>query len=98
MAMAEVSAAVKDSATAEVAFASTLKCGAWMSATPPTPQAAANQTDSCGRIRKSGQDRIATQMGKVFVSVITSDVGNWPRAKNVQSKLTLLAQPRSHSA
>src|SRR5262245_38015651 len=37
-------------------------------------------------------------MGKVLVKVSTSEVGNCPSAKKVQSKLALLAQPRSHSA
>ena len=37
-------------------------------------------------------------MGKVLVSVITSAVGNFASAKNVQSKLKLLAQPRSQRA
>src|SRR5579885_884424 len=98
MATDEVSAAVRDSATAEVALAPASKCGAWISITPHTPQIDAIQTDKVGRTRKSGQDSSATQMGSVFVSVITSEVGNCASAKNVQSRLMLLAQPRSHNA
>src|SRR5262249_14059199 len=37
-------------------------------------------------------------MGNVLVSVSTWEVGNCPSAKNVQSRLALLAQPRIHSA
>src|SRR5205085_10380857 len=70
----------------------------WIMATPATPHAAASQTKADGRIRSSGQDRNATQIGNVLVSVRTSEVGNWASAKKVQSRLALLAQLRSHSA
>jgi hypothetical protein len=98
MARAFVSAAVKERARAELAEESTWKCGDWMSTTPNTPQAEASQMERDGRTRKSGQESNATQIGKVFVRVITSDVGSRVRAKNVHSKLALLAQPRNHNA
>src|SRR5262249_9609021 len=76
----------------------TSKCGDWIRATPRTPMPAANQTVNEGRTWSKGQDRNATQIGKVFVSVNTSAVGSAVKAKNVQSKLMLLAQPRSQRA
>src|SRR5687768_2300382 len=98
MARALVRAAVIERATARVPPGLPSKWGDWMRATPHTPQAAASQTLPVGRAPRSGQERKATQMGKVLVSVITSDVGRWARAKKVQSRLVLLAAPRSHRA
>ena len=68
-----------DKATAKVAYSPPLaepawKCGDWISTTPATPNPAASQTDNVGLMRKRGQDRNATQIGNVFVSVSTSDV------------------------
>lgn len=72
-------------------------CGDWISTTPRTPQPAAAHTVHDGRTCSSGQLSSATQMGKVLVSVSTSAVRSWARAKKVQSRLRLPAQLRSHS-
>src|SRR5438067_13727053 len=91
IAMAEVSAAVSDSATAVLPPPAPRKCGDWIITTPQTPQPAASHTGSDGGVPSIGQDRNATQIGNVLVSVITSEVGRWASAKKVQSRLTLLA-------
>ena len=56
------------------------KCGLRSSTTPRTPQPAASQTETDGRTRRSGQESRATQMGKVFVRVSTSEVRSQVRA------------------
>ena len=65
--------------------------------TPRTPQAAATQTPAVGRSCKSGQESRATQIGKVFVSVKTSETGSRVSAKKVQTRLMLPAMLRSHN-
>src|SRR5579871_1819839 len=98
MAIALVRAAVIDSKTAVLLRPATWKCGDWIRATPQTPQAAAAQTAGAGALPSIGQDSSATQIGNVLVSVSTSEVGRWANAKKVQSRLMLLAQPRSQRA
>src|SRR5437879_10863295 len=57
----------------------------------------ASHTWADGRSRSTGQDRSATQIGKVFVSVSTSETGRRLSAKNVHTMLTLPATLRIHS-
>src|SRR5260370_40660231 len=69
-----------------------------MRTTPATPLATANHTRPGGGSPRSGQDRRATQIGNVFVSVRTSETGSRVSAKNVPIRLKLPATLRIHSA
>src|SRR5205807_8325216 len=92
MATAEVKAAKRANGTAMRAPLETSTLGCWMSRMPATPHSAAIHTEAEGLSRRSGQDRTATQMGKVLVRVSTSLVGSWVRAKKQHKRLRLPAQ------
>src|SRR5438093_13329923 len=64
---------------------------------PATPQAAASHTRPAGTSPRSGQERKATQIGNVFVSVRTSETGSRVSAKNVPMRLKLPARLRIHN-
>src|SRR5260221_11372348 len=68
-----------------------------MRMTPSTPLATHSQTRGDGGSRKTGHERIATQIGKTLVIVSTSETGSLVNAKKVHTRLKLPARLRSHS-
>ena len=61
------------------------------------PLATESQTRGDGVSFSNGQDKKATQIGNMFVSVSTSDTGMRVKAKNVPTRLKLPAILRTHN-